>query len=118
MKKKFHRLTKREQEKVEAEYHRMKPEDFDEAMSAATHTIRSKRLSFRFGMEGKSELKLFDDLHRQVQVKPIVTKFVEAVLQIEFPGSFIPGIYDDSVDADYLRSSFGRSQSVHEQHFT
>ncbi len=36
MKKKFGRLTKREQEKVEAEYHRMKPEDFDEIMSPAT----------------------------------------------------------------------------------
>ena len=36
MKKKFGRLTKRQQEKVEAEYHRMKPADFDEIMSTAT----------------------------------------------------------------------------------
>ncbi len=28
MKKKFAKLTKREQERVEAEYHRMNPEDF------------------------------------------------------------------------------------------
>jgi hypothetical protein len=36
MKRKFAKLSKREQEKVEAEYHRMKPEDFDEIMSSAT----------------------------------------------------------------------------------
>ncbi len=36
MKKKFAKLTKKEQEKVEAEYHRMKPEDFDETMSSPT----------------------------------------------------------------------------------
>ena len=33
MKKKFPKLSKREQEKVEAAYHRMNPEDPDEAMS-------------------------------------------------------------------------------------
>ena len=36
MKKKFGKLTKREQEKIEAEYHQMKPGDFDEIMSTAT----------------------------------------------------------------------------------
>ena len=34
MKKKFAKLSKREQEKTESEYHRMKPEDFDEIMSS------------------------------------------------------------------------------------
>lgn len=35
MKKQFAKLSKAEQEKVELEYHRMKPEDFDEAMALA-----------------------------------------------------------------------------------
>ena len=36
MKKKFANLSIREQERVQAEYHRMKPEDFVEIMSTAT----------------------------------------------------------------------------------
>ena len=36
MKKRFAKLSKAEQAKVEAEYHRMKPDDFDETMSTAT----------------------------------------------------------------------------------
>ena len=35
MKKQFAKLSKAEQEKVELEYHRMKPKDFDEAMTQA-----------------------------------------------------------------------------------
>ena len=35
MKKQFGKLSKAEQEKVELEYHRMKPEDFAEAMAKA-----------------------------------------------------------------------------------
>ncbi|MFS8084460.1 MAG: hypothetical protein ACMG6H_02445 [Acidobacteriota bacterium] len=35
MKKQFAKLSKAEQEKVELEYHRMKPEDFEKAMSRA-----------------------------------------------------------------------------------
>ena len=37
MKKKLADLSRREQKKVELEYHRMNPEDFDEIMSAARH---------------------------------------------------------------------------------
>lgn len=48
MKKKVAKLSKREHEKVEAEYHRMKPEDFDELMASATHhTPTSVRLPQR-----------------------------------------------------------------------
>jgi len=35
MKRQLARLSKAQQEKVEAEYHRMKPEDFDQAMARA-----------------------------------------------------------------------------------
>ena len=39
MKRQFAKLSKAEQEKVESEYHRMKPADFDEAMARAK-TVR------------------------------------------------------------------------------
>jgi hypothetical protein len=50
MKKQFAKLSKAEQEKVELEYHRMRPEEFEKAMSQAKrHTLtavsRSKRKS-------------------------------------------------------------------------
>lgn len=35
MKKQFSKLSKEKKEKVESEYHRMKPEDFDETMAQA-----------------------------------------------------------------------------------
>jgi hypothetical protein len=45
MKKKFAKLSKAAQAKVEAEYHRIKLEDFDDTMSAATrHTPNVVRL--------------------------------------------------------------------------
>lgn len=48
MKKQFSKLSKTERAKVESEYHRLKPQDFDEAMTRAKrHTpvaiSRSKR---------------------------------------------------------------------------
>jgi hypothetical protein len=48
MKKQFAKLPKAEREKVELEYHRMKPEDFDATMSrvkqhAPTAISKSKR---------------------------------------------------------------------------
>jgi len=48
MKKQFAKLSKAEREKVEAEYHAMRPEDFDKAMSQAkrnTAISQSKRKS-------------------------------------------------------------------------
>ena len=47
---KYAKLSKRDREKVESEYHRLKPQDFDEAMTRAKrHTpvaiSRSKRKS-------------------------------------------------------------------------
>ena len=48
MKKQFAKLSKAEREKVEAEYHAMRPEDFDKAMSQAkrnTALSQSKRKS-------------------------------------------------------------------------
>ncbi len=50
MKKQFAKLSKAEREKVESEYHRLKPQDFDEAMTRAKRQTpvaisRSKRKS-------------------------------------------------------------------------
>jgi len=45
MKRQFAKLSKAEQEKVESQYHRMKPEDFDQAMARAKKVrpdVRSK----------------------------------------------------------------------------
>jgi hypothetical protein len=56
MKKKFAKLSKREQEKVEAEYHRMKREDFDETISTVTrHTPNAVRLPIRLVEKLKTE---------------------------------------------------------------
>src|SRR5260370_40595674 len=58
-KKKLTKLSKRQQEKVEAEYHRMKPEDFDEIMSTATrHAPNAVRLPSRLVDEYVDEPRL------------------------------------------------------------
>jgi hypothetical protein len=56
MKKQFAKLTKTEREKVESEYQRMKPEDFDAAMSKAKpHAREAIRLSTRSSSKRKSK---------------------------------------------------------------
>ena len=56
MKKQFAKLPKGEREKVESEYHGMKPEDFDAAMSRAKpHAPEAIRLSTRPGSKRKSK---------------------------------------------------------------
>jgi len=45
MKKQFSKLPKRQQEKIETQYHRLEPEDLDERMSQATrHSPAALRL--------------------------------------------------------------------------
>ena len=56
MKKQFAKLTKAEREKVESEYHGMKPEDFDDVMSRAKpHAPEAIRLSTRSSSKRKSK---------------------------------------------------------------
>jgi hypothetical protein len=56
MKKQFAKLPKAEREKVELEYHGMKPEDFDAAMSQAKpHAPEAMRLSTRSSSKRKSK---------------------------------------------------------------
>ncbi len=54
MKKQFAKLSKAEREKVELEYHGMKPEDFDAVVSRARpHTPQGIRLSTRSSSKRK-----------------------------------------------------------------
>jgi hypothetical protein len=56
MKKQFAKLPKAEREKVELEYHGMKPEDFDATMSRAKpYSPEAVRLSTRSSSKRKSK---------------------------------------------------------------
>lgn len=55
MKKQFAELSKAEHEKVELEYHRMKPEDFDEAMAQAKLHKPEARTSTKRKSKGNGE---------------------------------------------------------------
>jgi hypothetical protein len=56
MKKQFAKLPKAEREKIELEYHGMKPEDFDAAMAQAKpHAPEAIRLSTRSSSKRKSK---------------------------------------------------------------
>ena len=80
MKKKFGKLSKREQEKVEAEYHRMKPEDFDEVMStAARHTPNAVRLPSVL----VERLKTVAEREGKTEYQTIVKAWIEERLQKE-----------------------------------
>ena len=70
MKKKFGTLSKEEQEKTEAEYHRRKPEEFDRLMTRARrytpHTIRLPA-AWIDGLEAMAELEGEPGYHTMVQ---------------------------------------------------
>jgi hypothetical protein len=80
MKKKFGRLTKRQQEKVEAEYHRMKPEDFDEIMSTAT---RQSPNTVRLPNRVVEKLKAVAQRQGKAEYQTIVRAWIEERLQRE-----------------------------------
>ncbi len=80
MKKKFNRLTKREQEKVEAEYHRMKPENFDETMSTAT---RQSPNPVRLPNRPVEKLKTVAERQSKSEYQTIVRAWIEERLQRE-----------------------------------
>ena len=80
MKKKFGKLSKREQEKAEAEYLRMKPEDFDEIMStAARRTPNAIRLPSRL----VEKLKTVAEREGKTEYQTIVKAWIEERLQKE-----------------------------------
>jgi len=70
MKRKFSALSKREQERAEAQYHRMRPEDFDEIMSSGTrHTPNAVRLPSRLVEKLKTVAKQKGKAEYQTMVK-------------------------------------------------
>ncbi len=80
MKKQFAKLSKTEQEKVEMEYHRMKPEEFDEPMSQARrHTPDVIRLP----MSLIEELKAMAALEGESEYQTMVRRWIEERLQQE-----------------------------------
>lgn len=80
MKKKVAKLSKPEREKVEREYHRMKPEDFDETMSAA---IRRSPDSIRLSNRLVQKLKTFAERQGKAEYQTIVKTWIEERLQQE-----------------------------------
>lgn len=80
MKKKFAKLSKRDQEEVEAEYHGMKPEDFDELMSRATRqTPQAVRLPHRL----VEDLKIFAERQGKSEYQTMVKTWIEERLRKE-----------------------------------
>ena len=80
MKRKFAKLSKREQEKVEAEYHRMEPEEFDEMMSAATRqTPNAVRLPSRL----VEKLRTLAEVEGEAEYQTMVRTWIEERLQQE-----------------------------------
>ena len=78
MKKKFAKLSKREQDKVESEYHRMNLEDFDETMSAATRqTPNAIRLPDRLVKRLKAVAKRAGEPEYQTIVKSWIEERLE-----------------------------------------
>ena len=80
MKKQISKLTKAEQEKVELEYHHMKPEDFDEMMSQAKpHTPDTVRIPRQM----VKTLKTIAKLEGEPRYQSMVRRWIEERLQQE-----------------------------------
>ena len=78
MKKQFGKLSKSEQEKVESDYHRTKPEEFDKVMSRAkSHSPNAIHLSPRL----VKRLKMVAALEGEPEYQAMVQRWVEERLQ-------------------------------------
>ena len=84
MKKSFAKLSKREQEKVEAAYHRMQPKDFDESMSGASQQTPN---SVRLPKELVKKLKTVAKRKGESEYQTLVKVWIEERLarEIEAP---------------------------------
>ena len=80
MKKQFSKLSKTEQEKVEAEYHQVKPEDFDELMTHAGHHSPD---AIRLPNDLIAVLKAMAKLEGETHYQAMVTKWIEERLRQE-----------------------------------
>jgi hypothetical protein len=80
MKRRFGKLTRAEQERIELEYHQMDPHQFDERMAQAkTHVVESIRLPRRM----VQSLKIVAESDGKRGYKTMVTKWIEERLRQE-----------------------------------
>jgi hypothetical protein len=80
MKKKLSSLSKKDQKKAEAEYHRMRPGDFDEIMSIATeHTPNAVRLPGRL----VEKLRTVAEQKGKSEYETMVKRWIEERLRQE-----------------------------------
>jgi len=80
MKKKVAALSKKERERVESEYHRMKPEDFDETMSRAS---RQSPNAVRLPDRLVTKLKSVAQKKGETEYRNIVKAWIEERLKQE-----------------------------------
>ena len=80
MKKQFGKLPKREREKIEAQYHRMNPEDFDKRMSRAR---RHSPSAIRLPPKLVENLKTLADSEGEAEYQAMVRRWIEERLQHE-----------------------------------
>ena len=80
MKKQFGKLPKTEREKIEAQYHRIKPEDLDEPMS---HAKRYTPSVIRLPPELVETLKMVAESEGEPEYQAMVRRWIEERLQQE-----------------------------------
>ena len=84
MRKRFGKLPKVEQEKIEAQYHRMKPEELDPLMSQAK---RHSPGAIRLPAELVETLKMVAESEGEPEYQPMVKRWIEERLRKERPAS-------------------------------
>lgn len=80
MKKRFSKLSKAEQEKVELAYHQMKPEDFDEVMTQAEHHSPN---AIRLSPQVVETLKTLAEIEGEPRYQELARRWIEERLQQE-----------------------------------
>ena len=80
MKKQLGKLRKTQREKIEAEYHRMKPEDFDARMS---HAKRHSPGAIRLPSKLVASLKTLAESEGEAEFQGMVRRWIEERLERE-----------------------------------
>ena len=84
MKKQFGKLPKAERERIESQYHRMNPADFEERMSQAK---RHSPGAIRLPAELVETLKMVAESEGEPEYQPMVKRWIEERLRKERPAS-------------------------------
>lgn len=83
MKKRLGKIPKVELRKIEAQYHRMEPEDFDKRMS---HAKRHSPGAIRLPSELVATLKMVAESEGEPEYQAMVRRWIEERLQREIAG--------------------------------